>query len=132
MMPRRHDKADGIAIMQLGAVGARIEPVFFGIARDAERAGANISAAVFFMPDGRWKAREIDFATGEHMFEDGTAIDNLVRDDARIGEKGLAVAIAQIPFAQTSGETKGHVPPRAGKHVQKQPESLGTAGNFIK
>ena len=65
----RHEEPDGFVVMDHGAIGAEIEPAFFGIARDRDAGRADESAAVVFMNLGHRKFEHIDLVAGHVYFQ---------------------------------------------------------------
>src|SRR5262249_3735111 len=87
----RPDQADRLPAVHLGAVGAGVEPVLLGIARDAVGAGADITAAVPLVPDRGRELGDVDVVAHHDVLEDGPVLDDLVWDDLLILEVGFAV-----------------------------------------
>ncbi len=131
VMPGGDQNADRFLVMDLRAIGAGIEPVLFRIARDAVGAGADITPAILFVPDRRREFEHVDVVAGQNIFEHRPGLDDLMRDGARILEIGLAIAVAQFPFAEIVGKAQGHVAPLAGKDVHEQAKALGATGNLV-
>ena len=131
MMSGRDQKPDRIAVVQLRAIGAGVEPVLLRIAGDAVSAGADIAAAVLFVPDRRRKFGEIDVVADKHVFQHRTVFDDLVRNDFLFRQIRLAIGIAEFPFGQVIGKAEGHVAAGAGEHVQKNAKALRAAGNVV-
>ena len=117
--------------MDLGPVGAGIEPVLLGVAGDAVGAGADITAAVELMPDRRRELEDVDLVAHQDVLEHGPGVDDLVGDEARLFEIGVAIGLAQLPFGELVRKAERHVAAGAREHVQEQAEPLGAAGNVV-
>jgi hypothetical protein len=60
--------AGAVAVLQHDAVSADVDPVGIGIFGYDEMTGAEISAAVLFMQQGRGKIEQIDLLAFLHIF----------------------------------------------------------------
>ena len=61
--------------MDHDAVGADVDPAVVGVARDIERAGADVAAAVARVPARRWEDGHVDVVAAPHVLEDGAIAD---------------------------------------------------------
>ena len=124
-------EADGLLVVHLRAIGAGVEPVLFRIAGDAVGAGADVAAAVLLVPDRGGEFGHVDIVAHHDVLEHRAVLDDLVRDDLRLLQIGLAIGVAQLPFGQVVGKAERHVAADAGEHVEQQPEALGRAGHLV-
>ena len=130
-MTHSHHEPDRVLAVHLRAIGAGVQPVLFRIARDRERARADIAAAVLLVPDGRGEFLHVDVGAHEDVLEHRAIGDDLVRDDLRPREIGLAIGVRELPLGQMIGEAERHVAASAGKHVHQDAETFRTPGNFV-
>src|SRR5919109_2839105 len=82
MVARLHHDAHGFFVMHLRAIRAGVEPVFLRVAGDAVGAGADVAAAVLFVPLRRRKYGDVDAITHHDVLEHGSVVDHDVRHDA--------------------------------------------------
>ena len=131
MMACGHHDTDGFLVVHLRAVRAGIQPVLLGVAGDAVGAGADVAAAVLLVPDRRGELGDVDLVAHHDVLEHRAALDDLVRDDPRLLEIGLAIGVAELPLGQVIGEAEGHVAPFASEHVEQHAKALRAAGHVL-
>ena len=69
---------DFLGPVNLGAIGARVQPAFFGVAGDAVGAGADITTAIIFVPDRGGKLGDVNIVAGKNVFENRAIIDDFM------------------------------------------------------
>ena len=74
MLSLDHVDGDMITIMDHRAVGADVHPIRIEVSRDDRAAGADVAAAIQFVPEGHWKDQHIDVYILLDVFEDGAAL----------------------------------------------------------
>ncbi len=130
-MAFRHHEADGLLVVHLRAIGAGVEPVLLGVDGDAVGAGADIAAAVLLVPDRGGELGDVDVIAQHDVLEHRAVVDDLVRDDLRLDEIGLAIGVGELPLGQVVRKSKGQVAPPAGEHVEQHAEALRAAGHVL-
>ncbi len=75
VVPRRNESADGIFALPLHAISAYIDPAGFRILLNVQAAGADISAAIQFMPHGGGEDVQVKVPGDNFVFHDRTIID---------------------------------------------------------
>jgi len=95
----RHQDADRVLVVHLRPVGAGIEPVLVRVAGDRVGAGADIAAAILFVPDRGGEFEHIDVVARHDVLEHRAVRHDLVGNELHVLEIGVAVGLAQLPFA---------------------------------
>ena len=130
MLARRDVKRDGVFALEHDAIGAGVDPMLFGIFGDDQIVGADVAAAVFFMPARNRKGFEVD------IFVDAVFKDRRVFDE--LGRHRLEVANLAAPRLNEIGQAEF----RIGAHGDGQPRQrvdlaaenlhvLARAGDFL-
>ncbi len=131
MVAGRHQDADGVSVVYLRPVGAGVEPVLVRVAGDRIGAGADIAAAVLLVPDRGGEFEDVDVVARHDVLEHRAVRHDLVGHQLHVLEIGLAIGLAQLPFAQVVRKAEGHVAARAGEDVEQQPKALGAARDVV-
>jgi hypothetical protein len=131
VMAGGHHHADGLLVVHLGAIGAGIEPALLRIAGDGVGAGADIAAAVLLVPFRRRELGDVDLIAHHDILEHRPVLDDDVGHDALLLQIGLAVGVAELPFAEVIGKAERHVAARAGEHVEQQAKALRAARDVL-
>src|SRR5262249_61687538 len=111
--------------------GAGVGPVLLGIARDAVGAGADVAPAVLLVPLRRRELGDVNLVAHHDVLEYRSVVDDDVRHDALLLQIGLAVGVAELPFAQVIGKAERHVAARAGEHVEPEAEAIRAAWDVL-
>ena len=127
----RHQDADRVPVVHLRPVGAGVEPVLVRVAGDRIGAGADVASAVLLMPDRGGEFEHVDVVARHDVLEHRPVRHDLVGHQLHVLEIGVAIGLAQLPFAQVIRKAESHVAARAGEDVEQQPKTLGTAGDVV-
>ena len=76
--------ADGLAVIDLGAIGAEIEPAGVGILRDDAVGGADIARLVLLVMARHREFQHVDLVALDHVLEDRPVFHEARRDGLQV------------------------------------------------
>ncbi len=119
--------------MRHDPVGADIDPVFHRIAGDVEGPGANITPAVFGMPQRRREREHVDVVAFHDVFHHRTGLHLLVWDGVLDDFlEGGVERLAELELVQMSGKAERDVLALATEEISEHAMALGKAGDLVK
>ncbi len=100
--------AHGVALEDLVAVGADVDPVGVGVAQDVEAGGADEAAAVPRVPDGHREGVQVDRVAFQHVLQHGAVGGLDRRDRAKFVEDAAPEGDQALVGGHLLGEAQRH------------------------
>ncbi len=124
--------ADGVAVIDLAAIGAEIEPAGIGVLRHHAVGGADEARLVELMVARHRKFQNIDFVALDHVLQDRTVVDETRRQRLQVLHAAvillydidLAFELERQPQGQCNAAHRRELP-------VERAEALGIAGHVV-